>query len=90
MKKKILFGSILAVALLTLVSFSSVVGYSSIDKNPVSDLDCEGYIDLSDAKPNSTVSGTITVENIGEPLSELNWEISDYPDWGIWTFDPIL
>ena len=35
MKKKILIGSILAVALLTLVSFSSVVGYSSVK----SDLD---------------------------------------------------
>jgi len=30
MKKKILIGSIIAVALLTLVSFSSVVGYSSV------------------------------------------------------------
>jgi len=30
MKKKIIIGSILAVALLTLVSFSSVVGYNSV------------------------------------------------------------
>ena len=35
MKKKILIGSILAVALLTMVSFSSVVGYNSVK----SDLD---------------------------------------------------
>jgi len=35
MKKKILIGSIIAVALLTLVSFSSVVGYNSV----ISDLD---------------------------------------------------
>jgi len=35
MKKKILVGSIIAVALLTLVSFSSAVGYSSVE----SDLD---------------------------------------------------
>jgi len=34
MKKKILIGSIIAVALLTLVSFSSVVGYSSVENNP--------------------------------------------------------
>jgi len=33
MKKKILFGSIIAVVLLTLVSFSSVVGYSSVKSN---------------------------------------------------------
>ena len=34
MKKKILIGSIIAVVLLTLVSFSSVVGYSSVENNP--------------------------------------------------------
>jgi len=34
MNKKILIGSILAVVLLTLVSFSSVVGYSSVKSNP--------------------------------------------------------
>ena len=33
MKKKILIGSIIAVALLTLVSFSSVVGYSSVESD---------------------------------------------------------
>jgi len=33
MKKKILIGSIITVALLTLVSFSSVIGYSCIDAN---------------------------------------------------------
>lgn len=34
MKKKILIGSIIAVVILTLVSFSSVVGYSSVENNP--------------------------------------------------------
>ena len=34
MRKKILIGSIIAVVLLTLVSFSSVVGYSSVKSNP--------------------------------------------------------
>ena len=34
MKKKILIGSIIAVVILTLVSFSSVVGYSSVKSNP--------------------------------------------------------
>lgn len=33
MKKKILIGSIIAVVLLTLVSFSSVVGYSSVNSD---------------------------------------------------------
>jgi len=34
MNKKILIGSIIAVALLTLVSFSSAVGYRSVENNP--------------------------------------------------------
>ena len=34
MKKKILIGSIIAVVLLILVSFSSVVGYSSVENKP--------------------------------------------------------
>jgi len=88
MKKKILIGSIIAVALLTLVSFSSVVGYNSIDKNPVPDLDCDGDIAWVDVEPGETIIGTITVENIGEPDSMLNWEIVSFPDWGTWTFVP--
>jgi len=51
------------------------------------DLECNGSISLS-AKPGATVSGGFTVENIGEPLSSLGWEISEYPDWGTWEFIP--
>jgi len=43
MKKKILIGSILAVALLTLVSFSSVVGYSSVKSNPSNTIITDEY-----------------------------------------------
>jgi hypothetical protein len=88
MKKKILIGSIFAVALLTLVSFSSVVGYSSFDKNPVPDLDCDGEILIIDVKPNSFITGSCEVINVGEPDSLLDWEIESYPDWGTWTFNP--
>ena len=34
MKKKILIGSIIAVVILSLVSFTSVVGYNSVENNP--------------------------------------------------------
>jgi len=88
MNKKILIGSIIAVVILTLVSFSSVVGYNSVYKNPIPDLDCDGQFDLVEIELGETISGVITVVNIGEPLSELNWEISEYPDWCIWTFTP--
>jgi len=86
MKKKILIGSIIAVALLTLVSFSSAVGKVSLE--PVPDLDCAGDLYWVDVIPGATITDSFTVENIGDDGSLLNWEIQSYPDWGNWTFDP--
>ena len=54
-----------------------------------SDLECSGELDFVDVDPGSTVTGTITVENVGSPGSELSWEVLSYPDdWGTWTFTP--
>jgi hypothetical protein len=55
---------------------------------PVPDLDCDGTLSWTEVTPGETVTGTFTVENIGDPLSLLDWEIESYPDWGTWTFDP--
>jgi C1A family cysteine protease len=53
------------------------------------DLECTGSLSWTSIKPKETVTGTFTIENIGEPLSCLDWEISEYPnDWGIWEFTP--
>jgi C1A family cysteine protease len=52
------------------------------------DLECQGDLAWTDVKTGSTVKGSFTVENIGEPLSSLDWEIVEYPDWGTWTFTP--
>jgi hypothetical protein len=54
-----------------------------------SNLVCEGNLNLIDIIPGSIINSSFTVENIGKEESILNWEISDYPDWGIWSFDPI-
>lgn len=54
----------------------------------VPDLQCEGSLSWTKVKPGATVIGNFTVENIGEATSELDWVISDYPDWGQWTFTP--
>jgi len=43
MNKKILIGSIIAVVLLTLVSFSSVVGYSNVKSNPSNTIITDEY-----------------------------------------------
>jgi hypothetical protein len=56
--------------------------------DPIPDLDCEGDLDWVDVEAGATVTGSFTVENIGEAGSELNWEIDDNPDWGTWTFTP--
>ena len=53
-----------------------------------SDLDCDGTLSWTNVKPGATATGTFTVENIGEPLSLLDWEIESYPNWGTFTFDP--
>ena len=53
------------------------------------DLYSEGSLSWVDVKPGSTVTGEIMVENRGEPLSNLNWQISEYPSWGQWTFSAV-
>ena len=52
------------------------------------DLDCDGTLSWEDVEPGANVTGTFTVENIGEDGSLLDWEIESYPDWGTWTFYP--
>jgi hypothetical protein len=55
---------------------------------PPADLDCDGTLSWTDVKPGEVVTGNFEVENIGEELSELNWEVSEWPEWGTWAFDP--
>jgi hypothetical protein len=53
------------------------------------DLDCEGSLSWTKIKPGATVIGNFTVGNIGEPTSELDWVITEWPAWGNWTFIPL-
>jgi hypothetical protein len=32
--------------------------------------------------------GNFTVQNSGEPTSELDWVVVEWPEWGEWTFTP--
>jgi len=52
------------------------------------DLSCEGSLSWTDVKPGESVTGEITIENIGDPVSLLDWEVESHPDWGTWTFNP--
>ena len=58
--------------------------------NPVlaPDLNCDGCLNWSEVEPGSTVKGSFTVENIGDPKTLLDWEIESFPEWGTWTFVP--
>ncbi|EMR74891.1 subtilisin-like serine protease [Thermoplasmatales archaeon SCGC AB-540-F20] len=59
---------------------------------PIPDLYCIGSLSWTDVKPGSTVTDTFKVQNVGDPGSLLDWEITEWPDWGSnssWTFTPI-
>jgi hypothetical protein len=53
------------------------------------DLQCEGTLSWTNITPGGSVIGDFTVENIGTPLSNLNWKIDTWSSWGTWTFSPI-
>ena len=50
------------------------------------DLSAEGEITLENIKAGSSVESEFTIINEGQDLSCLDWEITEYPDWGAWTF----
>jgi len=53
------------------------------------DLKCAGEIRAEDVEPGATVTGSFTVENGGDAGSGLDWEVTEYPEWGSdWTFTP--
>jgi len=53
------------------------------------DLECEGELSWTDIEPGEGVTGSFLLRNVGNPDSDLDWEISEWPqDWGEWTFTP--
>lgn len=72
----------------------SYIDKTSIDQftlmfNSGPDLETEDNLNWVNVEPGSTVTGSFKVKNIGEPDSELDWEITEYPPWGTWTFNPL-
>lgn len=51
-------------------------------------LSCAGSLHWTDSTPGSLLHGNFTVKNTGGFSSHLNWTITDYPDWGTWSFTP--
>jgi hypothetical protein len=55
----------------------------------IPDIYCEGDLSWTEITPGSTVTGSFTVENVGDATSNLDWEIEKPTNWGNWSFDPI-
>ena len=53
------------------------------------DLNCSGNLNWVSIKPGSTVTGNFNVKNVGDPGSNLDWEVEEFPEWGEWTFNPL-
>jgi hypothetical protein len=66
-----------------LIPVSLETGYKIHEK-----LHCSGSLTWVDIKPLATVTGNFTVENVGAALTNLSWEVKDWPEWGTWTFTP--
>jgi len=52
------------------------------------DLNCEGSLSWVNVSTGETLTGSFTVENVGGAGTLLDWEITDWPSWGTWEFDP--
>jgi hypothetical protein len=52
------------------------------------DLECEGSLSWTDIKPGESVTESFEVMNSGGEETLLDWEITEYPDWGEWNFQP--
>ena len=60
------------------------LGNSWIPTNPK--LQCYGNFTFVKVKPGSTITKNITIMNVGEELSSLDWKIVEWPSWGNWSF----
>lgn len=59
-----------------------------MDPDPQPKIHTEGTLAWGKVTPGSTLTGSFTVENIGADESQLDWEITEYPEWGQWSFNP--
>ena len=66
------------------------LGFSWYENNLYVDskIKCGGTLHWVDTPPGSELVGSFTIENNGKEDSGLNWEIIEYPEWGVWSFDP--
>jgi hypothetical protein len=62
-----------------------------VDIDPVGlngGLEGNGFLSWTDVPVGSTVDGSFTIRNSGDPGSTIDWEVASWPAWGDWTFTP--
>jgi hypothetical protein len=66
------------------------VFYNPVNPLPKPNLDADGSIgDPRPVPPGSKVTDSFIVKNIGETGSLLDWEVTEWPEWGSsWSFNP--
>jgi hypothetical protein len=52
------------------------------------DLAGDEELSWTNVQPDSTLNDEVTIRNIGGSYSRLDWEVSEWPEWGTWTFNP--
>lgn len=65
-----------------------IKGLTGESNQPEPDLQCEGELNWNNIKPGSSTTDSFIVRNVGQSGSELNWEITELPEWGEWSFSP--
>ena len=86
--KKMVFCTSICMLLLFCSLPPSSAHPSEICENDDPDLHCFGDIIWTDVTPGTIVKNVFYIENIGGPISELDWEITEWPEWGVWYFLP--
>jgi rhodanese-related sulfurtransferase len=51
-------------------------------------LECTGSLTWNNVDPGSLLQTSLSVQNIGDSGSFLDWRIESYPEWGNWSFEP--
>jgi hypothetical protein len=75
----------LSTEILKIEYFTEVQGPTPEEPN----LDCSGSLTWTDVKPGATVTGSFTIQNIGNANSLLNWSVdTSLLTWGNWTITP--
>ena len=53
-----------------------------------SNICCNGALSWTGIEPGETVTGNFSIENCGDPGTELTWEVEIPTNWGTWEFIP--